>query len=45
MINIQKVHVYSAEGAFWAKRCSKNHVKYENIKQIMDLLPARGGRL
>ena len=32
MINIQKVHVYSAAGAFLAKRYSTNHGKYD--KQI-----------
>ena len=37
MINIQKVHVYSAAGAFLAKKRSKNHEKYEHIKNIMKI--------
>ncbi len=32
MIKIQKVHVYSAAGAFLAKKYSKHNETYENIE-------------
>ncbi len=32
MVNIQQFHVYSAAGAFLARKYSTNHEKYKNIK-------------